>query len=248
MTDPSTLAAIAATFVLAGMVKGVIGLGLPTIALAVLTALIGLTEAMALMIVPSFATNLWQATAGGNGRVLVQRLWPFLMASTLAVWFGALALTRVDLALLAAFLGVIVVIYAALGLTRPNFTLAPRHEPWLGPVLGVVNGIFTGMTGSFVMPGVPYLQALGLPRDMLIQAMGMLFCTLTLALAVALGGNELITLELGGLSAVGLVPALLGMALGQRLRRRLSEALFRRLFFLSLLVLGAYIVVQALMR
>lgn len=246
MTDPVTLTAIAATFLLAGTVKGVIGLGLPTIALALLTALIGLTEAMALMIVPSFVTNLWQAAAGGNGRVLLQRLWPFLLASVLTVWLGALALTRVDLAFLAACLGVVVMLYAVIGLTRPVFALPLRREVWLGPLLGALNGVLTGMTGSFVMPGVPYLQALGLPRDMLIQAMGMLFCTLTLALAVALKGQNLMTAELGGLSAGALVPAMLGMVIGQRLRQRLSELLFKRLFFVSLLVLGAYIVAQAL--
>lgn len=80
--DIATLLAVAATFLVAGAVKGVIGLGLPTVSLALLTVTIGLPQAMAVLLVPSFVTNLWQAASGGNGRVLLARLWPFLVAAT----------------------------------------------------------------------------------------------------------------------------------------------------------------------
>ncbi len=101
------------------------------------------------------------------------------------------------------------------------------------------------MTGSFVVPGVLYLQALGLTRDMLIQAMGLLFTASTIALAVALGGNDLLSLDLGTWSAAALLPAILGMWIGQRVRRVLSEPLFRRVFFTALLLLGGYIIAGA---
>jgi uncharacterized membrane protein YfcA len=80
---------------------------------------------------------------------------------------------------------------------------------------------------------------------MLIQAMGMLFTASTLALAVALQGNDLLTFELGSLSAAALLPAIIGMVVGRRIRQRLSEQLFRRVFFVSLLLLGAYIIASA---
>ena len=98
------------------------------------------------------------------------------------------------------------------------------------------------MTGSFVVPGVLFLQAIGLPRDTLIQAMGVLFTASTLALAVALQGNGLLNMELGKLSAAALLPAIAGMVIGQRIRRSLSEQMFRRVFFVALLVLGVYII------
>jgi len=245
MFDPFTVLVTAATFLLAGTVKGVIGLGLPTVSLALLTATVGLTEAMALLIAPSLVTNVWQAVVGGHGRAILKRLWPFLATAGVTIWIGALALTRVDLALLSALLGSLIVVYAGLSLTRPHFTVAPRQEPWLGPLLGSTNGVFTGMTGSFVVPGVMYLQALGLPRDMLIQAMGILFLISTAALGIALGGNGLMTGEESILSFLAVAPALIGMVAGQKIRKRLSEERFRRVFFSGLLVVGAYIVVRA---
>ena len=246
MAEPLTLLAIAGTFLLAGAVKGVIGLGLPTVSLALLTVALGLPQAMALLLIPSFVTNLWQAAVGGNAVAILRRLWPFLLMATVTVWIGAHALTRVDLALLSALLGAVLVVYGALNLAGLRLALTARQEVWAGPLLGTANGVLTGMTGSFVVPGVLFLQAIGLPRDMLIQAMGLLFTVSTLALAVALQRNQLLSAELGALSAAALVPALLGMGLGQRLRRRLPEPLFRRVFFVALLLLGGYIMASAL--
>jgi len=245
MFDALTILAIAGTFLIAGTVKGVIGLGLPTVSLALLTVAFDLPQAMALLLVPSSITNIWQAVVGGNGSAILRRLWPFLLMATVTVWLGATALTRVDLALLKALLGALLIIYASLSLGGLRFAITPRHEKWIGPLLGTANGILTGMTGSFVVPGVFFLQAIGLSRDMLIQAMGMLFTASTLALAVALQGNGLLTIELGQMSAGALVPAIIGMVLGKRIRQRLSAQLFRRIFFAALLILGAYIIVSA---
>ncbi len=245
MFDALTILAIVGTFLIAGTIKGVIGLGLPTVSLALLTVTVGLPNAMALLLVPSLITNLWQAIVGGSGRAILRRLWPFLLMATVTVWFGSTALTRVDLSLLSALLGALLVVYSTVNLAGLRFTITTRQELWVGPLAGLVNGILTGMTGSFVVPGVLFLQAIGLSRDMLIQAMGMLFTASTLALAVALQGNDLLTLELGTLSAAALLPAIIGMVLGQWIRQRLSEQLFRRVFFISLLMLGAYIIASA---
>ena len=222
-----------------------IGLGLPTVSLAVLTVALDLPTAMALILVPSLVTNLWQAFVGGHGKEILGRIWPFLLMATVMVWFGALALSRVDLALLSALLGAVLIAYAVLSLAGVRLAIAPRHEVWAGPLIGAVNGIVTGMTGTFVVPGIMFLQAVGLPRDSLVQAMGILFTASTLALAVALQGHSFLTVQLGTASVMALVPAAGGMLLGQRLRRRLPEPLFRRLFLKALLILGAYIIVNA---
>jgi hypothetical protein len=157
-----------------------------------------------------------------------------------------MALTRVDLSWLSALLGGLLIMYATVNLAGYRFTIATGREAWIGPLAGSVNGILTGMTGSFVVPGVMFLQAIGLPRDMLIQAKEMLFTASTLALAIALQGNRLLTVELGSLSTAALLPTVLGMVIGQRIGQRLPEQLFRRVFFISLLLLGAYFIANAL--
>ena len=241
MAEGALFAAIIATFLLAGTVKGVIGLGLPSVSLGLLTVAADLPTAMALLLVPSFVTNLWQAAVGGKAGAIIRRIWPFLLMATFTVWLGARALTQIDLHYLSALLGVLLAAYAAFSLAGVRLSFSPRNETWAGPLLGLANGILTGMTGSFVVPGVMFLQALGLPRDMLIQAMGMLFTASTVALAVALQSNNMLTAENGWFSLAGLAPALVGMVIGQRIRASLPEQTFRRVFFCALLVLGLYI-------
>ena len=242
----ATATVIIATFLIAGVVKGIIGLGLPTIILAVLTVVIDLPTAMALLLVPSLTTNLWQAFAGDNTRLILARLWPFLLTATLTVWIGAQALRHIELAFLSALLGVLISAYAIANLGGLRFDISKRDEGWVGPLLGLANGILTGMTGSFVVPGVMYLQAIGLSKDALIQAMGMLFALSTLALGVALQSNGLLSAEHGIDSILALLPAIAGMIIGQRIRQAVSEPRFRKIFFISLLALGAYIIVTRL--
>ena len=154
MFETPTIIAIVATFFLAGTVKGVIGLGLPTVSLALLTVAIDLPSAMALLLVPSFVTNLWQALVGGHLKAALGRIWPFLFMATVTVWLGALALTRVDLSWLSALLGALLIVYAAFSLAGLRLAVTARQEAWTGPLAGAANGILTGMTGSFVVPRV----------------------------------------------------------------------------------------------
>lgn len=243
--DPVTLAVVAATFLLAGGVKGVIGLGLPTVSLAVLAALLGLETAMALVLVPSLVTNLWQALVGPHGVAVIKRLWPFLASATVSVWIGGMVLTRVDTVWLSALLGLSLAVYAAINLDRPRVSVPARRERAVGVAAGFINGVLTGMTGSFVVPGVLYLQATRLPRDALVQAMGILFTLSTLALGFSLGGHGRLTPDLGTVSVAAVVPAIVGMMIGLRIRQRLPEARFRRVFFLSILALGLYIIIRS---
>lgn len=241
MWGPDLIAVVAASFLLAGLVKGLVGLGLPTIALALLALQLDLKEAIPLVLVPSLATNLWQTFSGGALKGLAKRLWPLLLPACLTIWFGAGLLAALDAKLLSGLFGGLLCAYALVSVTGLQAPSPGRREPWLSPLVGIVNGVITGLTGSFVFPSVLYLQALALPRDHLVQAMGMVFLVSTLAMAAALAGHALLPAEAGLLSGVALIPALAGMALGQRVRRRLPEARFRKIFFLALAALGAYL-------
>lgn len=248
MFELTTVLVVIGTFLLAGAVKGVIGLGLPTVSLALLTVALDLPNAMALLLMPSFVTNVWQSMVGGNAKAILYRLWPFLVMATVTVWIGVAALTRLNPSLLTALLGVLLVTYAVVNLSGIRLTIPTRYEVWAGPLVGSANGVLTGMTGSFVVPGVMFLQAIGLPRDVLIQAMGMLFTASTVALAAGLQQANFVTIEHGILSTAAVLPAIAGMVLGQLVRKRLSEQRFRTVFFAALLILGAYIIVNAIKK
>ncbi|MFO1082656.1 MAG: sulfite exporter TauE/SafE family protein [Reyranellaceae bacterium] len=233
---------VAAVFTLAGLLKGVVGLGLPTVSMGLLSLVLPPTEAAALLLLPSLVTNLWQMLVGPYALVLARRLAGMMAGVVVGTVATAGALTAAG----GPWLGVALIAYGGLGLSGVRWTIERRHEGWAGPLVGLVTGAVTGVTGVFVLPAVPFLQAIGLERDALVQALGLSFTVSTVALAAGLwlsGGLPSVALG-GSLGAVA--PALLGMALGQGLRRHLGATAFRRAFFAGLLCLGAGLALQPL--
>lgn len=241
---PAMTLLVIGTFLLAGTVKGVIGLGLPTVAMGLLGLAMLPAQAAALLIIPSTVTNLWQLAFGGHLSVLLKRLWLLLLLIVLGTGLGTLWLGMGSGAGVVRALGAALLVYALSGLFLPAFKVTPATERWLAPVCGLVTGLITAATGVFVIPAVPYLQALGLNRDQLVQALGLSFSVSTLALAAglawrgSLGGGEI------NASLLALAPALLGMWLGQALRQRISAVLFKRVFFIGMALLGAHLLIS----
>jgi uncharacterized membrane protein YfcA len=239
--EPLPLAVAALTFLIAGFVKGVIGLGLPTISMGLLSVVMPPAKAASLLIVPSFVTNVWQLAAGPSFSRLAYRLWPMLAGVVLGTLAGTGLLTGSHAGQAAIALGLLLMIYAVLGLTSVRFSVPSRAEWWLGPLIGALTGLATAATGVFAIPAVPYLGALGLGKEDMIQALGLSFTVSTIALAAALAAGGAFDLGDIGASTAALAPALIGMAAGGALRGRFSEQTFRRVFFGGLLLLGAHL-------
>lgn len=243
--DPERLAIICVAFFIAGVVKGIVGQGLPSVVLAILTVTVGLKAALALLLAPTFVTNVWQAVDGRALGMILRRTWTLLAAVFAGAWLGVGVLASTDAALMSILMGLTLAAYGLTGLVRPVLPAPGRHEIWLAPVVGVVNGLLSGMTGSLAIPGVPYMQALGFDKNTLVQGMGLLFTVSTVAVAIAMSDHRLLSVELALSSAAGIVPALIGMWAGQQVRHRLSEETFKRTMFCTLIAIGAFIVWRA---
>ncbi|QPC91857.1 sulfite exporter TauE/SafE family protein [Mesorhizobium sp. INR15] len=246
MLSAGVIAWICVVFLLAGFVKGVVGMGLPTVAMGLLAMTMPPAQAAALLLIPSLVTNIWQLLTGPSFAGLCKRLWTMMAGVALGTISGAGLLTGTHTALASATLGVALVLYAILGLLKLGFTTPARHEAWLSPLIGIVTGLVTGVTGVFVIPAVPYLQSLRLEKEDLIQALGLSFTVSTAALAIGLlrvGAFVSPTAQLAW-SLVALAPALVGMSVGQAQRNRMSVETFRKAFFAGLLALGCYLATE----
>ena len=241
----SKLIFIAAVFALAGFVKGVIGLGLPTISMGLLAVIMPPVEAAAILLLPSLLTNIWQAIAGPSLRPIAWRLWPLFTGVCVGTWAGMGFMTGALAHYGEAVLGIALVNYAITGLIQVPLTVGRNHERVVGPAIGIVTGLITAATGVFVIPAVPYLQAIGLEKEELVQALGLSFTVSTLALAVNIAAAGALDVSVAGVTFVALALTFAGMWLGQIIRLRMSPLRFRRWFFIGLLLLGAYLVARS---
>src|SRR6185503_13513225 len=243
MPDSTFILAFAGfAFVLAGFVKGVLGQGLPTVAIGLLSLIMSPGEGAALVVIPALITNIWQGWFGPSLMPLIRRLWPTLLASFVGTFvataLGLGLLTPEAAALARKALGIALILYGILGVSRIHLLVPPRTEPWLGPTMGAANGAVSTATGVFMFPVIPYIQALGLERDDLVQAQGISFTVSTAALSVVLLGSGTLNATNAAGSMVAMVVTFAGMFLGQYVRRFIHPDIFRVLFFTGMLLLG----------
>jgi len=238
---------IGIAFLVAGFVKGAIGVGLPTVVMGLLSVVMPPAQAAALMVLPAIGTNIWQMAAGPALAKLLRRLAGMIVAIFIGT-FATIGLMTRSAAGASAALGLVLAAYGVYALVARRFEVDPRRERWASPLVGLVTGMLAGATGVFVLPNVPYLSALRMEREELVQSIGITAFVCPLAITLALAAHGRYDAGLAGSSFLALFPALAGMYVGQRIRRRLPAAAFMRWFFIGLIALGGYMFARALYR
>ncbi len=234
------LAAVTLVYLFAGFIKGAMGMGLPTIAMGLLSLVISPSQAAAILVLPTLATNTWQVLAGPALWRMLKRF-STMMLALVGGTFSTIGLLTGASPLATAAIGAVLALYGVVGLAWSRFEVPRRHEPWLSPLMGFVTGMLGGATGISFIPAIPYLGSLELEKEELVQAMGISAFVAAGALGLALATHGGFRGGLAGSSLLALFPALAGMYIGQRLRKRLAVAAFRRWFLIVLAVLGAYL-------
>jgi uncharacterized membrane protein YfcA len=244
MIDP-LLMFIAATFLLAGFVKGVIGLGLPPVSMGLLAVAMPPARALAIVIVPGLLTNIWQTFAGGYLRDILRRLWPLLVGLVIGTWLNAGIMAGPYGRYGTIFLGILLVIYAVVSLRKFVITIGRQNEKWVGGVVGLITGAISAATGVQALPAMPFFQAIGMEKDEFVQALGVFFTVGTLALAFNLTAAGVLDASTALPGVVALAGSFTGMAIGQAVRTRLEAEAFRRWFLISMIGLGIYLAATA---
>jgi uncharacterized protein len=245
MVEPLLLF-VAVAFLLAGFVKGVIGLGLPTVSMGLLAVTMPPSHALAIVIVPAIVTNIWQTFVGPYLRDIIRRLWPLMAGTVLGIWLNAGMLTGPYARYGTIVLGLLLVIYAIIGLKKISFKVGRKNEKWIGGIVGVITGAVSAATGVQVIPSMPFMQAIGMEKDELVQALGVFFTVATMALAFNLTSAGLLSAATALPGAVAMVASFAGMFIGQAVRSRLQPEAFRRWFLIAMIFLGIYLAASAI--
>jgi uncharacterized protein len=236
--DVLQMLVIAGAFIVAGIAKGAIGMGMPPIAIGLMSFAVPLESAIAIMVVPTMVTNIWQAIYGGGFRPLMRRFGSMAVTAMVGILAVGYLLSDLGSPGTAGWVGVLLVLYSLIALTPYRPRVPRRAEPWANPLIGLASGAVAGSTGVAAVPFLPYMQSLDMDRHELVQALGIMFVFITgmLAVSLALHGAYHLTTSVAGIAAVA--PTMVGVWLGQHARRRLSAETFRRIFIFGMLGVG----------
>ncbi|ETX08728.1 MAG: hypothetical protein ETSY2_03655 [Candidatus Entotheonella gemina] len=242
--DSSTITYVLLTFFVAAFLKGITGLGFSTICLPILSILIDLKIAIPLVIVPSLSSNILVMIQAGRFQEALQRFWPLYISAIPGLILGVSVLSSVKSSWSRAVLGAILFVFALWSWRTQALALSKATERWWSGPVGLITGVVNGITGSQVMPVLPFLLALQLHKDLFVQAINLSFTLSSLVMLVLLSRVGLLSWSTLSLAAAGILPVALGIFLGGKWRQRLPDEAFRKVVLVFLLVLGLSLMIR----
>ena len=225
-------------YIFAAFVKGVTGLGFSTTCLSLLALIMGVKEALPLVLLPSLASNFFTMKAAGHFKETVSKFWPLFISAVPGLIIGLWILNTLDVSILGACLGLILIIYTIFAFAQPEMTLSAATSKSLMTPTGFFTGMINGMTGSQVMPVLPYLLALKLDPNRFVQAINCSFTLSTIVMSIGLTRLGIITTQAIMVSMCGLLFVYFGVWAGSSIRQKLPVDIFRKLVLGFLFILG----------
>lgn len=242
-----TLLAIAGGLAAGGLVKGVIGMGLPLVAIPIMTLFVPVPVAVSVMSFPIIVANLWQGWQGGMWRRIVRRTWPLLAVQPFGMAAGVAVLAWADPRIVIGVLGVLTLLFVAMAHYQPDIVISQRQERWVAPALGLCSGFSGGVSSLFGTPIAIYLFLLGLKKDEFVAAIGVTYAYGGIVLILTLWAFGVLGIQLTAWSLVATPAVFAGMWLGQQLRRRLNADTFRIVVLVVLFIAGLNMLRRAIM-
>lgn len=244
--DIALIALATAGLILAGVIKGVTGLGYASCALPFLVAAVGLPTAMGLVLAPAMATNVVVLLSGGRLGDTIRRFWPLYVAIAPGMAAGLFAFASVERSVALATLGFVMISYALFALARPHVSLPMKLQAALKVPTGLTTGLLAGLTGSQLMPLIPFVLSCRMDKTETAQAINLAVLIASSFLGVGLAASQLLTADILLWSVAAIAPATLGTLLGDRIRSGLSPDMFRTLVLALLALMGAGMIMPLL--
>ncbi|KQX38698.1 hypothetical protein ASD04_08570 [Devosia sp. Root436] len=238
--EPQSIVIMTLALTAGAVVKGATGMGLPLVALPVLTAAFGLQHAVGLMTIPLIVTNAWQVwrfrAEAGSPRLSFMPL--FLVGGVVGIGVGTWALTNLPERVLVLTLGLLLLAYIALRLATPHWSLGLPLARRLGPLAGLGGGTLQGATGISAPVGVTFIHSMNLDRDAHVFTVSTMFLTFAVVQLPALWAAGVMRPEWMLQGVLALAPILAFMPVGHWISGKLSRKAFDRMILVFLGLIG----------
>lgn len=240
------LASAAAGFFVGGVCKGAFGVGLPLLALPIMVNFMPVSQAVALITIPSVITNIWQTFQGSHLRQVLQRFWLLGLSLAFGIYLGTLLMVSLDERVLYVLMGLAVMLQPVLRLLKPALVVSERVQTYAAPLVGLGSGLVGGMAGLFGPLIITYLVMLRLEKNLFTVAVSFVFVLGSLSLAVFLSRLGVMGSQEYVMSSLALLPAFLGIFAGLQIRKRINQAQFEKSLTVLLLLTSVSLFAKAL--
>lgn len=233
----------------AGLVKGTLGFGLPMIAISGLGSIYSAEIAIAALIIPTLVTNLWQSLRNGPVAALasLRKYWLLNTVMLVTIWGSAQLVTQIPGNVLFMILGGVVSFFGLVQIAGWRPVLDSRHKFWMQAVVGVISGFFGGLSGVWGPPILVFLLAMNTAKTEMVRVQGLSFLTGSIILGAAHLNSGVLNATTIPLSALLLVPAIVGLIIGFKLQDRLDQVVFRRVTLIVLVLAGLNLLRRGIM-
>jgi len=243
--DTHILIIVYSTFFAGAFIKGLTGLGFVSLCLPVIALFIKLEEAIPLVVLPSLLSNVIMIYQTGRLKQSLRRFWLLYISALPGIYAGVLILNMVGNYAAKIILGVVSIAYSLLLLLKIEISIPEKNERILSVPVGLTNGFLNGLTGTQIIPMLPYLLSLKLDRNGMINAINLGFTLSIIVLLIIFGKFDLISLETLKYSIVGVIPVAAGIYLGGKLRHKISEERFKLAVLIILIIRGVNLILNA---
>ena len=244
---PAAVLIVLAAFLLGGIIKGLAGIGLPMVALPVLSLGFTVPQAVALTLVPILVSNGWQALTSGALVPVIRRFWPMQVTLAVAIALAASLMVRLDNSVLLMSAGAVLVASIVVLMLSGGRTLPARLERPVGIVVALVAGLIGGVSSLFGIPIIIYMSSLGLTRAEFMTAISIVYFFAGLPYLIGLLAFGAVTpVQLIG-SALAVIPAMIGLTVATRMMRQVEDRRFRQILNWILIMLGVSMILRGMM-
>ncbi len=242
----SLIAILTAAFIVGGIVKGVVGLGLPMVSIAILLNFPPPLTVLGIIVAPIMVTNLWQSARLGSMLEPLKRFWPMIATGLVFLFIGAEMIVAMDTSVLFGLLGACVATFSVISLASPNMPpLRPETEKWAGPLAGAMGGLLGGISTIWGPPMTMYFVMLKLPKDVFVRSVGTAWFAFSVPLAIAYWRNGIFTGDVVYMSLYACIPGMIGIRFGEAIRDRIDQDTFRKVLLVMLLLIGLNLIRRA---
>lgn len=242
--DSVILIQVVLIFLAGGMVKGLIGVGLPTVTLTLLSFVFDIKDSISIILIPVILTNLYQMLDGNYLKEIIGEVKFFLIGSFLFIFPGFYFLTILKSDTILAILALLLIINSFMSLMKYEIKLKNYKSKAIQLGIGSLTGITTGVTSIYTMPFIFLIQSLNYSKNKVIQLMGLSFFIFACMQLILFSSHGMLDFDKLSISLLACLPILVGVYFGTALRKKISETLFKTLFNIMLVVMGSLLILK----